>query len=473
MQSLRNLMIRSILLVVGMLVFSSLTGAQNFDERKAGVVKITTTTGQTGTGFIVRVEPEVVYIITASHVIIGDNQPDVEFFTKRNVPIKGEVLPGAEVNDDIRGLALVVVRGKDQIPDNVASLPFQTSPDLVSGGEKVFVIGHPGGGGDWAVVKRDVSNRVGRDLTLDPGLASRFSGGPIIVGDEVVGIVMANRGEFGLGITHKSVHNFMEGFGVYPTGTDTTSSVTSSQTLPQTKIGKGGVPMVLVPAGEFMMGSPDDESRSKDELPRHKVFLDDFYLDIFEGTTEHYAQFLKALGHTPPKFWEQVDSSRDANKPVVGVTWEEARDYCNWAGKRLPTEAEWEKAARGTDERKYPWGQEPPTTHMANFDQKATPEKIYSDRLMPVGSYENGKSPLGVYDMAGNVWEWTADWYDKKYYENSPKKNPKGPETGEEKVMRGGSWDDFAPALRSGDRSKLVPSEQNDSVGFRCAQDGP
>lgn len=450
-------------------MLGSMAFAQNLDALKAGVVKITTKNGQVGTGFIVRVEPEVVYIITAAHVIAGDNQPEVEFFTKRNVSVKGVVLPGAEVNDDLRGLALVVVRGKDQIPPGVTALPFGSSTNLVSGGEETLVIGHSGVGGDWGILTRNISNRVGPDIKLDGRVASRFSGGPLLVDGRVVGIVMSTSDEFGSGITHKRVFNYMEELGVKPL--DIVGRGIEGPRLPKTKTGKDGAPMVFIPAGGFWMGSPEDESRSKDERPRHKVSLDSFYLDIFEVTTRQYGQFMSAEGHAAPEFWDQVVSSRDENKPVVGVSWQDAKDFCNWAGKRLPTEAEWEKAARGTDERKYPWGQEPPSTHMANFDQKSTPEKIYSDRVMPVGSYENGKSPLGVYDMAGNVWEWVADWYDKEYYRNSPKKNPKGPETGEEKVMRGGSWDDHPSPLRSADRSKLLPSERNDSVGFRCATD--
>ena len=140
--------------LIGAFVLGSIAFAQDLDALKAGVVKITANPSggsrQIGTGFIVRVEPEALYIITAAHVIAGDANPEVEFFTKRHVPVKGAVLPGAEVNDDIRGLALVVLRGKDQIPESVTSLPFQTSPALVSGGEIVLVIGHPGGGGDWA-----------------------------------------------------------------------------------------------------------------------------------------------------------------------------------------------------------------------------------------------------------------------------------------------------------------------------------
>jgi S1-C subfamily serine protease len=238
--------------------------AQNLDATKAGVVKITTKNGQVGTGFIVRVEQEVVYIITAAHVIAGDNQPEVEFFTKRNVPVKSAVLPGAELNDDLRGLALVVVRGKVHIPDGVTVLPFGKSVDLVAGGEEALVIGHPSSGGDWAILKRHISNRIGRDIALDPNVGSRFSGGPIIVGDHVVGIVMSRREGFGLGITHKSVLNYLEGFSVVPSPSvkqrveddprgfqaDVRKKESDSQlTLPETKTGKDGAPMVLVPAG--------------------------------------------------------------------------------------------------------------------------------------------------------------------------------------------------------------------------------
>ena len=399
------------------------------------------------------------------------------------------------MNDDIRGLALVVVRGKDHIPENVTTLSFQTSLALVSGGEKVLVIGHPGGGGDWAVVNRDVSNRMGRDLTLDPGLASRFSGAPIIVGDEVVGMVMSNRGEFGLGLTHKSVLNYIEGFGVVPTTSlivdqsESDSSVkpllptvqleqSSSdprQALPQTKTGRDGAPMVLVPAGEFLMGSIGSIGKNRrpaNEQPAHYVDLDSFYIDQYEVTVERYQRFKKQVRHREPKYWEQVNTNRDGQKPVVGVDWHDATAYCAWAEKRLPTEAEWEKAARGTDKRIYPWGTTELNSNTANFAKSLDLEKVYEQKLKEVGRYEHGKSPYGAYDMAGNVWEWVADWYDKEYYRISPRKNPQGPSSGEKKVLRGGSWAEEAPTyLRSALRLMDTPTEGIAHLGFRCAQD--
>jgi hypothetical protein len=188
--------------------------------------------------------------------------------------------------------------------------------------------------------------------------------------------------------------------------------------------GKDGAPMALIPAGEFQIGSPDGEG-DNNEHPRHRVSLDAFYMDKFEVTVARYAEFVRSTNRAKPAYWNQVDSRKYGKLPVVGVDWRDAEAYCRWAGKRLPTEAEWEKAARGTDGRTYPWGNEPPTPRLANFD-KWIAKNSYDKRLAPVDSYEVGKSPYGLHHMAGNVWKWTADWYDEHYYEKSPPQNPKG-----------------------------------------------
>jgi formylglycine-generating enzyme len=241
--------------------------------------------------------------------------------------------------------------------------------------------------------------------------------------------------------------------------------------------GKDGAPMILVPAGPFPMGVPaGDRDGGRDEYPRHQVDLDAFYIDKHEVTNGRYRQFVKATGHRIPQhpknqartLWkgDQV-SEAVAERPVVNVDWHDAAAYCAWAGKRLPTEAEWEKAANGTEDRRFPWGNVEPTAKHLNFNQQWIGEKT----LMPVGSYEAGKSPYGVYDMAGNVWEWVADWYDPAYYEKSPAKNPPGPGTGTDKVLRSSGWAVETPLVRIFTRVKSDPLIRNESTGFRCAMD--
>ena len=227
------------------------------------------------------------------------------------------------------------------------------------------------------------------------------------------------------------------------------------------------VPMAPIPAGEFWMGV-DGMIGLEDERPRHKVWLDDYGMDLYEVTTGRYARFLAATGRTPPWLWESVDLSIHATRPVIGVDWHDAEAYCRWTGKRLPTEAEWERGARGTDERRFPWGNQTPTADLANHALGA--RFSYSQALMPVGHYVTGTSPAGLSDMAGNVWEWVQDWYGSTYYAHSPEKNPTGPELGTFKVLRGGSWSELPKYLLTYGRFKLPPGTRNAYTGFRCAK---
>jgi formylglycine-generating enzyme required for sulfatase activity len=222
--------------------------------------------------------------------------------------------------------------------------------------------------------------------------------------------------------------------------------------------------MVLVPAGEFMMGSAMGDA---DELPVHRVYLDAFLMDKYQVSVGHYARFLDATSHDTPPEWKVMNQPQHQKRPVANVDWTDANAYCHWAGKRQPTEAEWEKSARGTDGRTYPWGNEHPTKFYANLGNENWNNH---GALMPVGSLEEGKSPYGIYDMAGNVWEWVSDWYAPDYYKTSPAKNPTGPLTGGHKVIRGGSWGSGPGSLRSADRETHVPSFQGLGTGFRCAK---
>ena len=223
--------------------------------------------------------------------------------------------------------------------------------------------------------------------------------------------------------------------------------------------------MVLVPAGEFTMGSPTGDP---DERPLHQVYLDSFLIDTYEVTVGQYAAFLQETGNHPPSDWKAMNQFSHQKRPVSNVDWADAAAYCKWAGKRLPTEAEWEKAARGTDGRLYPWGNEPPTPRHANYEQAGSNSH---GALAPVGSFEAGKSPYGLYDMAGNAWEWVSDWYDHGYYQASQPKNPEGPPTGGFKVIRGGSWNSSSRVLRSSDRYWDPPSFRSQYFpGFRCVK---
>ncbi|HRI38912.1 MAG TPA: SUMF1/EgtB/PvdO family nonheme iron enzyme [Nitrospira sp.] len=241
--------------------------------------------------------------------------------------------------------------------------------------------------------------------------------------------------------------------------------------LASTITGNDRAPMVLVPAGEFIMGSqPDDKNSDGDEQPAHPLDLDAFYIDQYEVTTSQYAKFLGSTNRSEPMFWPVNAISLYGRKPVVGVDWNDADAYCSWAGKYLPTEAQWEKAARGTDRRQYPWGNVEPSEKMANFGATHSVFLNYQT-LADVGSFGDGKSPYDVYDMAGNVMEWTADWYGANYYRKSPHRNPKGPSSGLVRVIRGGSWDIASVALRSANRFRTESTNQLNNVGFRCVQD--
>lgn len=229
--------------------------------------------------------------------------------------------------------------------------------------------------------------------------------------------------------------------------------------------------MVLIPAGPFIMGI---DGIKEDQRPSHKVYVDTFYIDRYEVTNAQYYEFLNYINKTndhskcqnneptnkdhTPFNWEK-DYFNHPKYPVVRVDWFDACAYAAWAGKRLPTEAEWEKAARGTDERKWPWGNE------------WNPEKCNTGDPEPIGSYEDGKSPYGCYDVAGSAAEWCADWGDTSYYSRSPKRNPKGPEKGNKKIIRGGSrFANVGMLLRCTGRKTMEPILGNMGVGFRCAK---
>ncbi|MDO8587174.1 MAG: formylglycine-generating enzyme family protein [Armatimonadota bacterium] len=227
---------------------------------------------------------------------------------------------------------------------------------------------------------------------------------------------------------------------------------------------KDGSVMITIPAGKFIMGS----NHEPDEKPVHTVYLDTYQIGKCEVTIAQYRKFCKATGYEMP---DAPSWGWKHGHPIVNVTWNDAAAYCKWAGGRLPTEAEWEKAAAGTDGRTYPWGDAWDNNKCANVYLNLT-------STQPVGSYPAGASAYGCMDMAGNVWEWCADVYAKDYYKASPSRNPRGPSRGGYRVMRGGSWDSDSGGVigvncggRCADRSYLdnPGAYSGGVVGFRLA----
>ena len=220
--------------------------------------------------------------------------------------------------------------------------------------------------------------------------------------------------------------------------------------------------MVPVPAGTLRMGS--NLAGRENENPEHKVQIKAFYLDRYEVTNLQYKDFVDVAGHRMPVHWQNgTFPAGKGEHPVANVSWEDARTYAEWTGKRLPTEAEWEWAARGRDGREYPWGKQPSQDH-ANY---GSPD----NKTTPINKYLKGVSEFGVWDLCGNVGEWVNDWYENKYYSRSPESDPKGPAEGHLKVYRGGGYHTNRMDIRAASRHSATPTMYQDYIGFRCAMD--
>lgn len=268
----------------------------------------------------------------------------------------------------------------------------------------------------------------------------------------------------------------------------------------------GALPdMIVIPAGEFLMGSPEDGLSYDDEHPQRLVYLAPFSIDRHEVTNAQYRHFVDGTGHPPPShltpqfnLWNQTAPLPGSEQhPVVNVSWYDAAAYCQWQKKRLPTEAEWEKAARGTDGRRYPWGMGWDNFssnsasywagHTIEFKDGAAWKSFWmagdGARMsqehglkgevltLPIGTFPQGASPYGLLDMTGNAAEWVQDWYEPYSYLNAPLSDPQGPNGKLLKVVRGGSWLKPARNLRVADRDYARPTDRATGIGFRCARD--
>ena len=250
-----------------------------------------------------------------------------------------------------------------------------------------------------------------------------------------------------------------------PTWTGTEIIQATLTSLPIYRLDEKVVPMAYVPGGVFLMGN---DRGNVDERPIHAVNVDAFYMDAFEVTNKLYKACVQAGACQPVKKnsatrSKYYDDPRFVRFPVLFVNWNMAQTYCEWRGARLPTEAEWEKAARGASNLTYPWGEDL-DCNLANYGN------CLGD-TSGAAIYDLGKSRFGIYNMAGNVWEWVSDWYSATYYRSSPEDNPQGPDWGTEKVLRGGSWKDNFVEIQSMNREAEKPAYSSNAVGFRCAKD--
>ena len=259
------------------------------------------------------------------------------------------------------------------------------------------------------------------------------------------------------------------------------SLLTEIQLIKELTTPKDQAVMVYVPEGAFLMGTSDADmefygeffplrspSRYDNERPQREVFLDAFYIDQLEVTNSQYKKFLSETGYVPKRYLDRPPFNVP-DLPAIVLEWEDAVTYAEWVGKRLPTEAEWEKAARGTDGRIWPWGSEWDGSKLSGNDGTGL-EDGYKETA-PVGQFPQGASPFGALDMAGNIWEWVADWYEPDYYTHAPNRNPKGPETGDGHVLKGGGWAENLDFTRCANRLGGNPGSL--LRGFRCAMDPP
>ena len=225
---------------------------------------------------------------------------------------------------------------------------------------------------------------------------------------------------------------------------------------------RDGMKLHYVPAGPFTMGS----DAYADEQPVHTVTLDAFWIDESEVTNQMYSVCVadgKCMAPLPTKDVTYYDDPKFVDYPVINVRWDDAVTYCQWAGRKLPSEAQWEKAARGPNGNEFPWGNDPPSKTLVNYNNV-----VNGGSTSKAGEYPNGKSFYGAYDMAGNVFEWVSDWYNDTYYASSPSYNPPGPDSGFLRGVRGGSWDNDEYFIRSATRSGARPYTWIPDIGFRC-----
>jgi sulfatase modifying factor 1 len=438
-----------------------------------------------GTAFVVAVEGQTAFLVTCAHVVEGDSGPRVEFLAVAYRTFTATVR-AREPGDNPRGLALLVVENP---PPGLRALPLAVPTDAVIG-EDVVVAGYPSPKGQFFAPKTSIAGFAGQDLNLSRETPPGFSGGPVIRGDSAIGIVYGNEPGSGAALISETVGTYLRGWKVPLPGV-TTAAGSAPPPPPERKPGetrrneKDGLVYVWIPPGKFQMGcSPEDGECYGEEKPAHPVTISKgFWMGQTEVTVGAYKRYAQAAGRQMPPAHPRNAGWKDETQPIVNVTWHEAAGYCDWAEMRLPTEAQWEYAARAASAATR-YG---PLDDIAWYADNGGVQRLDSTRIWKEDQFnyekrlaENGNGPKRVgqklpnawnlYDMLGNVWEWTADGYAEDYYRRSPERDPKGPDPpGDYRVLRGGSWYYFPRYLRASDRNRLGPVNRLDSIGFRCA----
>jgi sulfatase modifying factor 1 len=431
-----------------LLLLASPAAAQDVEPALAAVVRISGTRHETpvrGSGFVVALDADTATIVTASHVVQG-TRFEVVFSTSDESFSDVRVLD-MEV-DNPNGLAVLKLRGR--IPDDVGVLEIDaaTSPRA---GESLFLVGFPQRSPVALVKSRTFSARRGNRLLIDLPVGEGFSGGPVLRDGKVVGLVTSEDGQLTYAVRGLVVASFVEGLNVLPGSRRSPPTETAPPPLKPKPCRTGdertfdGIEFVRICGGGFMMGSNDGDG---DEKPPHKVTLTEFWIGKYEVTNVQYRRFNKS-------------HAGDDKLPAVNVTWTKADTFCNTLGFQLPTEAQWESAARaGTA---GPWSFGADESALSRY---AWYRENSEDNSQPVGTRES--NVWGLYDMHGNVWEWVADWYGS--YSGGAEADPQGPSEGVSRVLRGGSFAVTPRYLRSANRYGIRPEYGIRFIGFRCVR---
>ncbi|WP_295457289.1 SUMF1/EgtB/PvdO family nonheme iron enzyme [uncultured Thiodictyon sp.] len=457
-------------------------------DAAAAVVRIEAAPGgqaRSGSGFVVRIEGESAYVATAAHVVEGEPAPRLYFrdYPQRAHAARVVRLEGANPE----GLAVLLL--ESGLPAGIQALAMAPGGgDDLEAGDSVTALGVPAGLRTWAAIQGTVVAWKDRAILFSGGVDEGNSGGPLLKGAGVVGLVMANEGNFGLAVPATALKRFLKSNGI-AWGTEPQASPPTIQPQPAAppKVGEtfrdcpDCPEMVVIPAGGFQMGSPDTEpGRSDDEGPVHTVtFERPFAIGKYEVTFDQWNACVKAGGCTH-------DPNEAGNLPVGDVNWNDAQDYMTWLSKqtgqtyRLPSEAEWEYAARAKTTTPWFWGDDPANAcRYANvFDQTGKREARYPYAPLPCDDHHAKLAPIGSFeanafdlkDMLGNVQEWTQDcWHDS--YQGAPSDGSAWTRGScAVRVGRGGAWLDTANTLRAAFRFRNSPLYRSYSIGFRPAR---